>query len=230
MKKSVRIVRALLIIMVLSAIGWLVAQNSSLLFKPVKTYQIVTPLTNVKTSDIDLIMRPYLGQSFWDLSLESIQAELTRLDWVAQATVKRSWPDRVYVSIEEQKPVARWGQAGLVNHSGTVFYPRDMSLFADFVLLDGPLEASAQMLLHLKQYQTQLEPLGFTIAGLKRQVDGVWRVQLLNGYELVLDANQSDASIQRFMRAYPKLSADLRKSATVYDLRYSNGFIVGNGQ
>jgi cell division protein FtsQ len=117
-----------------------------------------------------------------------------------------------------------------VNHSGTVFYPRDMSLFANFVLLDGPLDKSAEMLLHLKQYQTQLEPLGFTIAGLKRQVDGVWRVQLLNGYELVLDANQSDASIQRFIRAYAKLSPELRKSATVYDLRYSNGFIVGNGQ
>ncbi|WP_127470253.1 cell division protein FtsQ/DivIB [Thiomicrorhabdus aquaedulcis] len=230
MKKSIRIVRALLIVLVLSAIGWLVAQNSSLLFKPVKTYQISTPLVNVKEHDIDAVMQPYLGLSFWGLNLDLIQAELTRLDWVAHATVKRSWPDRVYVLIEEQKPVARWGAAGLVNDSGTVFYPRDMSLFADFVLLDGPLDKSVEMLLYLVKYQSILNTLGFTVAALKRQVDGVWRVQLLNGPELVLDANQSEASIQRFIRAYPKLSPELRKSASVYDLRYSNGFIVGNGQ
>jgi cell division protein FtsQ len=63
---------------------------------------------------------------------------------------------------------------------------------------------------------------------LEQQLDGVWRIQVLDGPMIVIDQQHSQQKLSRFLAAFPQLNPQLRKSAQVFDLRYSNGFIVGN--
>jgi len=217
-----------LLLIALGLVAWLSTQKDSSFFKPIQSYELLSEFENVKPAEIDAIMAKYLGLSFWDVELDLIQSELARLDWVDKALVKRSWPDRLYVSIEEQKPVARWGDSGLVNQQGIVFYPQDGSQFNNLVVLDGTLSESADILLALVKFQKKLHEIGFTVMSLKRQVDGVWRIALHNDSELVVESEGGEEKVSVFVRAYSKLPKALRKSAQIYDLRYSNGFIVGN--
>ena len=225
--------RMLLSAVLLSILGalftvtWLLVQEDSPLFRPIQQYELVSEIQHVKPVEIDAVMQRYLGRSFWEVELETIQSELTRLDWVSSALVKRSWPAQLYVSIQEQKPVARWEQAGLVNQAGVVFYPNDLDGFDNLVVLEGQLADSAKILVRLSMFQRALKLIGFRISALSLELDGIWKVSLLDGSKIILNMTDDDLKLDQFVRAYPKLSMALRKSPQVYDLRYSNGFIVG---
>jgi len=214
----------------LGVLAWLLTQKDSPLFKPIQQYNMTTPLNYIKPTEVDVIMSRYLGLSFWEVELDIIQSELTRLDWASKAQVRRNWPDQLYVSIEEQKPVARWGDSGLVNQEGGVFYPKEQYEFHNLVILDGELSDSADILVALSVFQEKLTQIDFTVSALKRQLDGVWRIELLDGSEIVLESEESGHKLAKFVAAYSKLSKGLRKSPQIYDLRYSNGFIVGKSE
>ena len=52
---------------------------------------------------------------------EGSTATLGALPWVRKVAVRRSWPDRLDVAIEEHVVLARWGEDRLVNIQGEVF-------------------------------------------------------------------------------------------------------------
>lgn len=211
----------------LVASAWLLTQKNSPLYQPIKNYELVAPLEQLTNEQVHKVIKPYLGNSFWDIPLDNIQAELVRLDWAKSAQVKRKWPNKLFVSIQEQKPVARWNSDGLINGSGEVFFPQKLTQFDDYVLLQGQLENSGLILKQLIWLQKQFENLDMLIANLAFN-DNVWRITVLGGPEIIVDNEQFENKTQRFVRAYPKLDKTLRKSAQTYDLRYSNGFIVSD--
>ena len=65
-----------------------------------------------------------IGGNFFAADLAAIRARLEKVPWVRHVDVRRVWPDRIEVSLEEHVALARWGQAvgdlqsiGLVNTS-----------------------------------------------------------------------------------------------------------------
>lgn len=220
----------MLAIALLAFIVWSSTQKNSPLYQPIEAYDLITPLSQVTPQEIEKTVEPYLGKSFWDIPLNHIQADLTRLDWVQSAEVKRKWPNLLYISIKEQIPVARWGEAGLVNRSGRVFFPLSIAGFENLVRLDGDLSESELVLRNLIDLQNQLNVLNMTVSQVKLSEDKVWQVGILEGPTIVIDALEYQHKLQRFIQAFPKLDSEMRKSARVYDLRYSNGFIIAKNQ
>jgi len=223
------IVVAVVSLVLMSAWGfsWLFTDKTAPLFKPIEHYQLAGEFTYIKPKEVNQVLERYLGRSFWSVELDVIQAELMQLDWVDQALVKRRWPNQLYVAIEEQAPFARWGDLGLVTQAGDVFYPKSREGFEHLVRVEGDLSESENILASLEVFQQKLSLLEFSIDALTYEVDGIWRIELLNGSQVVLDSKESIQVISRFVLAYPQLAESLRKSPQVYDLRYSNGFIVG---
>jgi cell division protein FtsQ len=207
--------------------AWLFTDKDAPLFKPIEHYQLASELAYVKPKEVNQVLERYLGRSFWAIELDVIQAELMRLDWVNQALVKRRWPNQLYVEIEEQAPFARWGYLGLVTQAGEVFFPKNREGFDHLVRVEGELSESENILVSLEVFQQKLSMIGFSINSLTHEMNGVWRIELLNGSQVILDAKESIHKMDLFIAAYPQLAESLRKSPQVYDLRYSNGFIVG---
>ncbi|WP_237261273.1 cell division protein FtsQ/DivIB [Thiomicrorhabdus immobilis] len=220
----------ILAIALLALVAWSSTQKNSPFYQPIQAYELTTPLSQVTPQEIEETVKPYLGKSFWDIPLNHIQADLIRLDWVQSAEVKRKWPNLLYLSIKEQVPVARWGDSGLVNRSGRVFFPLSIAGFENLVRLDGDLSESEWVLRNLIDLQNQLNALNMTVSQLKLSEDKVWQVQILNGPSLVIDSLEYQHKLQRFIQAFPQLDSAMRKSARVYDLRYSNGFIIAKNQ
>ena len=225
-RRSIQIAVLVLALFLLGLVGWLSTQKDSPFYQPIENYELVSPLQQVTQNEISSAVKPYLGSSFWDIPLNKIQADLTHLDWVKSAQVKRKWPNLLYISIKEQVPVARWGEAGLVNRSGEVFFPKSIEGFKNLVQLDGALDQSEQVLRHFINLQSQFSNLDLTIKSLSLSSDNVWHIGFLNGPSVILDSLNYEHKLQRFLKAYPKLDLAMRKSARIYDLRYSNGFII----
>jgi len=226
MRRSIQVLLLLTAIALLALVVWSSTQKNSPLYQPIQAFELVTPVNQVTPQEIQKTVESYLGKSFWDIPLNLIQADLIRLDWVESAEVKRKWPDLLYISVKEQVPVARWGEAGLVNNSGQVFFPRSIKGFENLVRLNGALDESEKVLKNLISLQTSLSVLELTIEEISLAADKVWHIQILNGPKIVLDSLDYEHKLQRFIMAYPKLESEMRKSARVYDLRYSNGFII----
>ena len=227
MRRSLQVLALVFVLGLLLGLAWLLSQKQSPLYQPIKSYQLTSTIQQVSQQELDAVIEPYLGHSFWDIPLDELQADLVRLDWILDASVKRKWPNLLFVAVEEQTAVARWHDHGLVNRMGEVFFPTELTGFENLVQLNGKLEASAKILKGLAVFQQQLAPLEMMVARLSLSSDGVWRIQTLNGVTVVVDDANHVSKIDRFVRAHPQIESELRNSASVYDLRYSNGFIVG---
>ena len=57
------------------------------------------------------------SRGFFNLDIEDIQRNVEELPWVKNAYVRRVWPERITVHVEEHKPVARWGDRSLVTEA-----------------------------------------------------------------------------------------------------------------
>ncbi|MDX1352348.1 MAG: cell division protein FtsQ/DivIB [Thiomicrorhabdus sp.] len=226
MRRSVQLLILAFAVIAIILLVWLSTQKDSPFYKPIESYELVLPTKQVTHEQIDATIKPYLGTSFWDIPLNKIQADLTRLDWVQSVQVKRKWPNLLYISIKEQLPVTRWGEAGLVNRSGEVFFPESIAGYTNLVQLDGDLADSERVLRHFLTLQREFANLDMVIKSLKLSADDVWGIAFLDGTTVVLDSLNYEHKLQRFIKAYPQLDSEVRNSARNYDLRYSNGFII----
>jgi cell division protein FtsQ len=80
------------------------------------------------------------GQSIFTADLPSARARLLRLPWVAEAEVKRRYPDDIGVRIVEKQPFARYqSPKGLyvMERSGRLITDKDLEPFANLPLLAG---------------------------------------------------------------------------------------------
>lgn len=195
--------------------------------KGISSYHVQSQLNEVRPEDIDRVLKSYLGVSFWDVPIDEIQGRLTQLDWVVKAEVSRVWPDKLDVQVFEQKPVARWGENGLINHQGQVFFPYSIEGYRDLVVLDGSLDSSQLVLQRWVVINELFQKQNIALVGLAYKPGKVWQIYLASGQSVILEDEQWQRKLRLFFQAYKQLSQDLIKSAETFDLRYSNGFVVG---
>ncbi|RYY50702.1 MAG: FtsQ-type POTRA domain-containing protein, partial [Comamonadaceae bacterium] len=67
---------------------------------------------------------PQLRGNFFTVDLAATRRAFESVPWVRQATVRREFPNRLRVALQEHHPVAQWGEEGgsrLVNSYGELF-------------------------------------------------------------------------------------------------------------
>lgn len=102
------------------------------------------------------VFAPDRGRSVADIDLERRRQELRRLDWVRDAAVRRIWPDRILVRIEERKPVALIQvPAGISGRFGEPLRMQPALIDEEGVILpvDGPVQGSPPLLLGVRREQ-----------------------------------------------------------------------------
>src|SRR3970040_706046 len=78
-------------------------------------------LAHVTRGEIEGVVQRELRGNFLTLALAATSASFQRLPWVRKASVRRLWPARLDVVLEEHVPLARWAGTALVNTQGEVF-------------------------------------------------------------------------------------------------------------
>ena len=90
-----------------AAAVWLVRVPSL----PVRHVVFTEALPHTKRGEVEQVLPAALKGNFFSLNLDMVRGALEKLPWVRKVHVRRQWPDRLEVRIEEHKPVARWGEA-----------------------------------------------------------------------------------------------------------------------
>jgi len=194
---------------------------------PLRALEVRGDLRHLQRDELRERLAPLLDDGFFALDVAAARAALESLPWVRSVSVRRLWPDRLRVEIAEQVPVARWGEAALVNARGEVFMPERLPPEAGRLpRLDGPDGHAARVLEHWRRMRALVAGLGLDIAELRQDARRAWRAVLSNGVRLELGRARPVARLARFVAVYPSLLASGQAGITAVDLRYSNGFAV----
>ena len=171
-------------------------------------------------------VEPHLGGGFFGVDVGRICEVIESMPWVASATVKRVWPDRLSVLVKEQGPVARWGEDGYLNEQGESFVPEPTQVAGELPALAGPDGHEATVLKQYRAMSRALAPTGLHVAGVTLDERRAWRLQTDSGVELELGRADTRRRLQRFVQAWPTVFVDRVDELQRVDLRYSNGFSV----
>lgn len=171
--------------------------------------------------------------TFLSVDLDRVRRAFESLPWVRKVEVRRQWPDRIDVSIEEHVALARWGtdeQARrLVNTHGEVFageVPADARLpqFA------GPGGSAEEVTRRYEAFRQALAPLQLEPREVLLSPRYAWRLRLSNGLTLELGRDQiKEPALQRlarFVAVYAQTLGNLKRRLEYVDLRYPSGFAL----
>ena len=114
--------------------------------RPITKISVQGDLSYISQQAVQQRIGPYLAASFFTIDLAGMRAELEQMPWIAHAEVRRVWPDQVTIRLEEQLPVARWGDGALLNNQGQAFAPREVANYEHLPQLFGPQRAQQQVM------------------------------------------------------------------------------------
>ena len=194
------------------------------------------PLHNVRLSDtpqrVDTtgvlqVVRSEVQGNFFTVDIERLRQALEKLPWVRSVSIRREFPYRLVVQLEEHQALARWNNHSLVNQQGEVFVAKSESgseqALPNFI---GPDDTAADITGHYTQFTQQLATLNLQAVQITLSPRRAWQLRLSNGMVLELGREDMQQRLARFVEAYPYSLAAISSQVKVVDLRYRNGFAV----
>ncbi len=216
---------ALALALVVYAGGRVLLESPAFLLR---TIVVEGGLERVERREIVDALQGRLRGTFFTVDLEAVRSVFESIPWVRRAELRRSWPDRLEVRIEEQVALARWGQGKktqLVNMQGELFHGQgDDSL----PVLAGPAGTEGEVARRYFAFRDSLAPLGLEPRQVLLSSRMAWQLKLSNGLTVQLgrdsDRDRVEERLARFASAFPQTLAKARQRLDYVDLRYPNGF------
>lgn len=198
-----------------------------LMDRPINSVRIEGRFERVTAVQVEAAMSPYLDEGFLSLSIGDLQRAVTALPWVERASVRRSWPAAIHVSLVEERAAARWGANGLLNVYGELFVREAKHVPAELPRLSGPEGTEIQVAKRFFDLDARLQQRGLNAVSLSLDARGSWQLGLSNGVRVRLGADDVDGRAARFFVALDSVLEPLTDQINYVDMRYTNGFAVG---
>lgn len=179
---------------------------------------------------------PRLSGTFFTMDLDSARLAFEALPWVRKALVRREFPNRLKVVLQEHKALAYWGEEGestLLNNFGEVFEANVDEVEQDTLpRLNGPEGQGAQVLAMYQTLQPQFEAMDLSLEQLELTGRGGWRAQLDTEAKLELGAGSVSevlARTQRFLKTLTQVTSRYGRTPEALetaDLRHEDGYAI----
>lgn len=196
-------------------------------FMPISKIRVKGEMKYVTEAMLQKAVSELLGGGFFSTDVEKIQHAVEALPWVERASVRRTWPETLFIQVVEQQPMAKWVAGGLVNIQGELFIPGDQVNTEMLPAWSGPEGSELILYQKYKDYQQMLVAVGLTINKVTMDKRHAVRLEIDNGIELVLGRKEQLLRLQNFVDVYKKILAGKMSHIHTVDLRYSNGMSVG---
>jgi cell division protein FtsQ len=177
---------------------------------------------------------PHLAGNFFTMDLGKTRAAFEQVPWVRRAVVRRVWPNRLVVALEEHQPVALWegdeSSDKMVNSHGEVFEANVGDVEDDSLpQFAGPDGTSAQVLDMYRRLQPLFTGMDAEMTTLRLSGRGSWKVDLDDGATIELGRGTQDEVVERttrFVRTLPQVLNKFHAPLENADLRHAEGYAV----
>ncbi len=190
---------------------------------PIREVKVDGQLAHVNREQIKLIVAKHLKGNFFTLDLIKTRDAFEKLPWARNVSVRRRWPDKLDVAIEEHQALARWGNIALVNTHGELF---QAATDAELPVFYGPGDGVMEVTKSYGNYSLILNKADIKIAQVTLSPRRAWEIKTNKGLKIALGRVDMDARLDKFARAYQSTLSQLNVKVAYADLRYPNGFAV----
>jgi cell division protein FtsQ len=199
-----------------------------LLNQPIERIRVEGRFQHLSALDVEKTVRAQLhGTGLVSVRLDDVRRALRLLPWVASATVQRSWPRSLAVTVTEQQAIARWNGTDLVNAHGDLFAGASRFVPPELPQLAGPAGTEADVVARYLALQGRIVESGARLTALRLDPRGAWELQLDNGVVVRFGRRQVDERFARFLSVALRLVCQRAADIAYVDMRYTNGFAVG---
>lgn len=226
----------LLGVLVLMLLGAGLAYVQQLPLFAIRGVTVVGDVSHYNAISLRANVMPRLKGTFLTLDLQATRKVFETMPWVRQAVVRRDFPNRLKVELQEHQPVAYWGVEGdprLVNNFGEVFEANLGELEQDKLpRLSGPEGQSAKVLATFNTLEPLLAPMELVLEQLELTPRGAWRAQLESGTTLELGSGSTEelvARLERFLKTVTQATARYGRGVDQLasaDLRHADGYAI----
>jgi cell division protein FtsQ len=194
-------------------------------FFPVREIMLTAPPAHTTREQIEEAVQGRVAADFFAVDLAGVRSALERLPWVRRAAVRRIWPDRLEVTLEEHVALARWGDDALVNTYGEKFSAATDEKLPLFI---GPAGTEREVAGQYARFSSELAPLGIAPERVVLTARFAWQLRLADGLNVMLgrDPQAAEERLRRFVRAYDATLKKIPRRHEYVDLRYPNGFAL----
>ena len=233
MNATAAVLYAAFAVLLLAALGWWALRHPLFAIGGVSVHGEVT---HNSAATLRANVAPKLAGNFFTVDLRRAQQAFESVPWVRQAVVRREFPNRLRVVLQEHQAAALWGDEGesrLVNEQGEVFEANAGDVENDGLpRLAGPDDQAAHVLAMYRALAPQFEPLDLAVEQLRLSGRGSWQAELDTGAVVELgrgDVAEVAGRVQRFVRTLTQVTSRYgRRPDTLVsaDLRYGDGYAL----
>lgn len=223
----------LLALALLASSLWWVAQRPMFTLKVIRLEGAEAPLRRVSASTVKSTALPRIKGNFFTANLDVVRTAFEAVPWVRKASVRREWPNRLVVTLEEHVPLGTWGEDGrLVSVKGDVFVANLDEAEEDGGLPEfaGPDGSEKEVVARFAELREWFAPVNLAPDSVQLSSRYAWSVKLNNGMKVELGREQTKTTVKdrvaRLVSVYPQLIARLQDRIEGVDLRYPNGMAL----
>jgi cell division protein FtsQ len=223
----------------LAAVALWVARQPAFALKSVQVVSLGPPIANLTKSDIRQAIEQAGQGTALTTPLHDLRDVLEDHAWVRQVSMRRVWPNRLLVWVEEHEPIAIWADGQLINSYGELFSAQaDLGqvqerLGCQMPRLLGPVGSHLRVMQRAMALQDELESHKRVLTRLELTEQLSWKAVLDGALVVELGRDQLPSSpierLQGLLMRLESLEASLETKSgmqrlALADLRYANGF------
>jgi len=213
--------------------GWWILRHQMFAIKEISVYGDVSHHNDVT---LRANVMPQLSGNFFTLSLRQAQLAFEAMPWVRKAVVRREFPNRLRVRLEEHHPVALWGansDTHMVNQVGQVFEANVEDIDADRLpILIGPAGQSVMVWQMYRYLLPIFSSVSMGMDKLELSPRGSWRVHTDGDATIELGRGTQEEvgeRLQIFLQTVAQVTSRYQLSSSsllAADLRHTNGYAL----
>lgn len=220
---SLKKITLLIYFLILNLSIFLIWQMLSRADLPINEIMIKGQYDSIDSEQIHLITNKYLIGNFFTVNLKSTQNAFKKLPWIRDVSVRRKWPDKLLIKIEEHNVLARWGNLGLINNYGEIF---NAAFQDDLPVFNG--DEKFVMDITKKYYEINKilskELIQVGTISLSNRLS--WEIVTDNQLKIILGQDNVLKKLSLFISNYQEVLYKIKKRIEYVDLRYKDGFAV----
>ena len=177
-------------------------------------------------AELQEIIEPYVKTNLYLLDEVALEQELEKHPWIRAVSLRKVWPEQLFLNVEEQLPIAFWGEDSLLNQFGEVFPAELPEKLGEFPMIFSPKNDGRVMAERYVALSKSLQGLGLKIVELTENDNGSWRMKVNDGQDVIIGRKEQEKRIKRFRVGYMQELKSKFDDIRSIDLRYTNGFAI----
>ena len=204
---------------------------------PVNNVDVLGTMDYADRDALIASVNEHMTKGFFDLDIDEVRQSLELKEWIASARVRRVWPSRISIEVQEHEPAARWNDDHLISKQLVLFKPHQLErasaefgqwseVFKSLPQVLGAQGRHIELLDDYRNYDRQLSALNLRLGLLKDDDRLSQTLKLANGDSIRLGTEQHELRMSRFLDVYERLREEADGGPLSFDLRYTNGFAL----